>query len=411
MADDLAKTLAIHGGTAVRTDPWPTRNLLGEDEKRAVMDLFDRAAATGAPFTYGGSAEEAYCKAFAAMMGGGFADGVNSGTNAIYVALRAVDPQPGTEVIVPAMSDPGGVMPVAIAGCIPVPADTAPAPGSTPGSFNVGAAQIAARITERTSAIIVAHIGGLPCDMDAIMALASKRGLPVIEDCAQAHGATCRGKPVGTFGDVAAFSTMSGKHHVTGGQGGVVFTRDEQMYWRIRRAADRGKPFGLEGVEENVVAALNCNMDEMQAAIGCVQLPKLAKCLAARRRNAAALAEGCRRKLKAVRVVEALPGCEGAYWFIFCTVDVAKLRVDKNAFVDALAAEGIPVGKSYLVLPCEHRWYREQFGGGEGRSYPCPNVHAADRVTFRLLFHEKCGDAEVADTLAAMAKVEAAYLK
>ena len=212
------KQLAIEGGQPVRQEPFPPRRLFGEEEKAAAMAVFDEAIATGTAFGYGGPHERAYEKAFAEYLGGGLAKAVNSGTSATLAALAALELEPESEVIVPPITDPGGVMPVVIMNCLPVPADT---DGS---SFNAGPEQIAAAITERTRAIIVAHIMGEPADMAPIMALARKHDLPVIEDAAQAHGATYRGRHVGTFGDLAAFSTMSGKHHASGAQGGFVFT-------------------------------------------------------------------------------------------------------------------------------------------------------------------------------------------
>ena len=138
-------------------------------------------------------------------------------------------------------------------------------------------------ITPQTSAIVVAHIGGEPADIENIVAVAKKHGIPVVEDCAQAHNAKLNGKLLGSFGDIGAFSTMFGKHHCTGGQGGLVYTKDEELYWRIRRAADRGKPFGIEKPNGNVTASLNFNMDEIAATIGRVQLKKLPSIVERRR--------------------------------------------------------------------------------------------------------------------------------
>ena len=204
--------LAIKGGPRVRKEPMPPRHLFGEEEKRAVIALFDKSIETGEAFSYNGPEEEAYCRQFAAFLGGGHADAVNSGTSAVYVALRALDIEPFTEVIVPSVSDMGGVMPVPLMNCIPVPADCAP------GTYNMGPEQVEKAITERTSAIVVAHIAGTPADMGPIMEIARSRGVKVVEDCAQAHGARYNGEYVGTFGDIAAFSTMSGKHHATAAQ-------------------------------------------------------------------------------------------------------------------------------------------------------------------------------------------------
>ncbi len=412
--------LAINGGNAIRTEPFPLRKLFGQEEKAAALALFDEAMEKGHQVLgYNGPQEEAYCKEFSEFMGGGFADGVNSGTNAVYVALRALELEPFTEVIVPAISDPGGVMPVALCNCIPIPADCAP------GSYNLGAREIEARITDRTSAIIVAHIAGLPVDMDPIMELASGRGIPVIEDSAQAHGAVYKGKKVGTIGDIAAFSTMFGKHHASLGQGGIVFTKKEDIYWRIRRYADRGKPFGLEGADGNVVAALNCNMDEMHAAIGRVQLRKLSQMLERRRQLAKSIVAGCKR-LKTIKLVQEQPDCESAYWFLFFKIDTSKLRVDKQTFVEAVQAEGIPMDPSYFSAPSKMPWYSNrsvfgtselpwsspQYKGDANKQFDLPNIEATDAEHFRTaVFHEDCTEKEVANILAALSKVEKAYIK
>ncbi len=232
--------LAIDGGSPVRSTPMPLRRLIGEEEKLGAMKVFDEAIATGEAFGYNGKYEVQYEKDFCEFMGGGFADGVNSGTNAVFVALGALQLDALSEVIVSPISDPGGVMPVVFAGCVPVMAD------SDPRSFNTCATEIEPWITTRTRAILVAHILGEPVDLDPIMELASAHDLYVIEDCAQAQGALYKDRLVGSIGHIAAISTMFSKHHCTGGQGGVVYTRDEALYWNARRFADRGKPFNLE---------------------------------------------------------------------------------------------------------------------------------------------------------------------
>lgn len=401
-------TLAIDGGPAVRTDPFPPRKLFGREERQAVLAIFDRAEKEGhGAMGYNGPEEEGYCREFADFLGGGYADGVNSGTNAVYVALRALELPPLSEVIVPAITDPGGTMPVAICNLLPVPADCAP------GSYNVGAEQIAARLTPRTRAVIVAHIAGFPADMDPILELARSKGLKVIEDCAQAHGAKYKGRPVGTLGDVAAFSTMFGKHHATGGQGGVVFTRSEDLYWRIRRHADRGKPFGLENAAGNVVPALNCNMDELHAAIGRSQLKKLPEILRRRRAMAKQLIEDCQKNLRAVRIMEEPPNTEAVYWFLLLRLDPKQLNVDRDTFTRALAAEGLPVSPGYFHVPMRGPWVRQPHAFAPGlapaQEYPLPNIEATNADCIQLFFHEDWTSRETADVLAALQKVENAY--
>ncbi len=265
----VKKTSALYGGPPTRAKPFPSRGHIGAEEKAAVDALFDAAIASGVAPGYNGAEETAYCEDFTAFMGGGYVDAVSSGTAALYVALRALDLEPFTEVIVGAVTDPGGMMPIPLLNLVPMVADTAP------GSYNTGPEQIAALITPLTRAIVVPHIAGEPADMVGIMKLARQHGLPIIEDCAQSHGACLNGRLVGTFGNIAAFSTMFGKHHSSGGQGGLVYTQNEALYQAIRRASDRGKPFFMSAGTTNVIASLNFNLNDLAAAIGRVQLRKL----------------------------------------------------------------------------------------------------------------------------------------
>ena len=418
MSDSDRGRLAINGGKPACKTPWPARGLITKEEKQAVDGLFDRIIEARGSFTYNGEEEEAYCREFAEFLGGGYADAVNSGTSAIYVALRALDIEPFTEVICPPITDPGGVMPVPLINCIPVVADGAP------GSYNAGPDEIEARITDRTSAIIVAHIAGLPADMDPIMEIARAKAIPVIEDCAQAHGAKYKGRCVGAIGDLGAFSMMGGKHHCTGGQGGLVFTRDEETYWRSRRCSDRGKPFGLEDETRNVLCSQNLNLNDLSAAIGRVQLRRLAGIVAARRRAALGIAEGCRR-LKSMSAVTGLPDTEASFWFMFMKLELDKLAVDKATFVEALQAEGVTVGASYLHVFTDFPWYKNRavFGqsgypwtspgykGDPDQEYPTPNIYAADATHVVMRIHENISDEKVTEIVAALAKVEKAFLK
>jgi len=273
----VKKPAPVNGGPRTRRFPWPRRRHFDARERDAVLKLMNREIRRGGAIVYGGPEEAAYCAAFANFLGGGFAKAVNSGTNAVYVALRALDLEPGCEVIVPPITDVGGSMPVAMINCIPVPCDSAP------GSINTSVEQIGKMLTDRTAAIVVAHISGHPVDMDPVLELAAQRGIPVLEDCAQAHGAVYKGRMTGTLGAIAAFSTMFGKHHSTGAQGGVVFTRNTMLFARTRQISDRGKPSGAVSPAGNAVASLNFNQDEISMAIGRVQLEKLPKAIEARR--------------------------------------------------------------------------------------------------------------------------------
>jgi perosamine synthetase len=409
--------LAIDGGEKVRHEPFPRRGLFTEEERHAVAALFDGAIESGTAFGYGGPAEQAYEREFANYLGGGYADLVNSGTAAIYVALGALELEPAGEVIVPAISDYGGVMPAAMLNQVPVVSDT------WPGSYNVGPDQIEAVLSPHTRAIVVAHISGEPADMDPILKIADARDIPVIEDCAQAHGATYKGRPVGTMGTAGAFSTMSGKHHATAAQGGVVFTHNEDLYWRVKRFADRGKPFNTDA-GSNLRAGLNLNGSDLAAAVGRVQLGKLASITCRRQTSANAIREGIAH-LTAVRPMRRAQGAESAYWFMPIHVAAERITVDKDRFASAVSAEGVPLSITYGRVISHAIWFRERkvfgtsdypwglpdYGGDRDAEFPCPNAVEAMASHFVIRLHEAWGLQEASDAVAALEKVEQAYLK
>lgn len=420
MVDNDTQKLAVDGGQPVRNEPMPARGLIGQEDKAAAMQVFDESIESGNAFLYNGKFEQEYEQAFVDYMGGGFADGVNSGTNAVFCALGGLRLEPFSEVIVPPISDPGGVMPVVFTGCVPVPAD------SDPRSFNTNAEEIEKRITERTKAIVVAHIAGDPCDMDPIMELAEKHGLYVVEDCAQAHGATYKGKMVGKFGHIAAFSTMAGKHHCTGGQGGVVYSTNEELFWHARRFADRGKPFNIGNAAGNIYAGLNCNLNELSAAIGTAQLKKLPKILERRRFVGESLKKAL-EECRAVSLAWQTAETESAYWFLKFKLDTEKLSVDKETFCKALEAEimGLLVIPAYNNIACEKPWFQQQkvFGesgfpwqcaeyqGEKKPVYEMPNAKAVIDSHFVIIIFESYGQQEISQMVTAIKKVEAQYLK
>lgn len=409
--------LAIEGGKKVRETPFPFRGLMGEDEKKALIALFDESLSEEIPIGYNGKWEQNYEKEFAEYLGGGYADAVNSGTNAVFCALGGLDIEPFSEIIVPPVSDPGGVMPVVFVGCVPVLAD------SDPGTYNISAESIEKAVTPRTKAVIAAHISGDPADMDSIMDVAKKYNLYVIEDCAQAHGALYKNKMAGTIGDIAVFSTMFGKHHATGGQGGVVFTKDEDLHMRARRFADRGKPFGVEA-SKNVRAGLNCNLNDISAVLGSTQLKKLPSFLESRRGTAKAVYDGL-RDLECISAPKMHPETESAYWFLKFKLNLSKIRVDKKQFCDALIAEGVPFMPDYRHIQCEYPWFKDKKVLGKG-GYPwnnpaykgdrdpvfdLPNIIETCDTHFNLRIDEGWEEKEIQDILTALKKVEEAYLK
>ncbi len=395
-------------GLKIRRWPWPRRKHIGKEERCAAIRVLNRELRQGNSVVYGGVEESNYCNSFANYLGGGHALVVNSGTNAVYVAIRALDLQAGSEVIVPPITDPGGTMPVAMLNCIP----------SMEGSLNTSIDQIKSVISDRTSAIVVAHIAGNPVDLDPILELATSKGIPVIEDCAQAHGAIYKGKMVGTMGDISAFSTMLGKHHCTGTQGGVVFTKNSLLFARPRHIKDRGKPSGTLGMPGNVIASLNFNQDEISMAIGRVQLEKLPNALHIRRAFADIVESGV-RKIDGVSMEDIYNDSLSSYWFLMLYLDFTKLSCDNVEFARALEGEGIGgVTNGYPFYPTDQPWHRDAvvFGTSgmpwsllENQNSPhdfkLPNAHDANKKIVRVDVHESLGQKDAYDLVAAIAKI------
>ncbi len=415
---DLQKNLAINGGEQAAPN-LPQRHHFGKEERDAMLRVVDTAIERGVAPAYGGPEEDAFGKEFAEMLGGGYADAVNSGTTSVFVALRALPIEPFTEIIVGPITDPGGIMPIVMMNCIPVVADSAE------DSFNLSIDTIKKVYTERTSAIVVPHIAGEPVDMEPIMEFAREKGLYVVEDCAQAHGAKINGKHVGTFGDTAGFSLMFGKHTCTGGQGGIVYTQSEDLYWKVRQNSDRGKPFGLAQNNGNCVASLNFNLDEMGCAIGRVQTKKMDAIAARRREIAAKIFAGIERKdiLRAPKLPE---GAEPSYWFIRMMLDVEKLTCDKHTFCQSLQAEGFRVDEFYDAIPYVRQWAQEhkvfgnsgypwaapEYKGDHNMQYSVPeNVAKVLEQNINIHVFESFSEEDVDNVIKAINKVIAAYAK
>ncbi|OBX62460.1 aminotransferase [Moraxella osloensis] len=227
-------------------------------------------------------------KEFAAWAGTDYAVALGNGTLALDVALQAMGIGEGDEVIVTPRSFIASVSTVVNAGAMPVFADVDNNTG------NISATTIAPKITDKTKAIICVHLAGWPCDMDEIMALAKQHNLWVIEDCAQAHGAKYKGKPVGSIGHVGAWSFCQDKIMTTGGEGGMVTTNDKALWQKMWEYKDHGKnydsiyhkqhPPGFRWLHDSF--GTNWRMMEMQAVIGRIQLKKMAEWTKIRTQNA-----------------------------------------------------------------------------------------------------------------------------
>lgn len=396
--------LALHGGPKCRPTPMPARRAMGPQERAQVMAVLDHYAARDVDPGYEGVFERDYCAAFAAYMGGGYADSVATGTASVYVALAACGLPPGAEVIIGPITDAGPVNSIILQGYVPVLADAAP------GRYNMSAETFAARITPKTKALILVHCIGEPIDMDAVMAVADRHGILVIEDCSQSHGARWNGRKIGTFGEIAAFSTMFKKTHISGSSGGIVYSKIEDRYHLALAHADRGKPrwrtdFDDRSPMTNMFPALNWNTDEISCAIGQASLARLDETIAARLAYIDAVATLLPGASRFCRPYGHSPDFSPFIYPIF--VDTEGLSCTKREFAEAVRAEGIDLNPHYGFVVWDWPWVRPYLSD----DFSTPNARDARDRSFCLYLNERYGRQEAEDTVAAIAKVEAWFAR
>lgn len=286
----------------------------------------------------------AFERAMAALCDVPYAIAVANGTLALELALRALEIGPGDEVIVPARSFMASASCVVACGAMPVFADV------DVESQNITAGSIEAVITSRTKAAIVVHLAGWPCEMDEIMDLAGPRGLAIIEDCAQAHGARIDGRPVGSFGDAAAFSFCTDKIISTGGEGGMLVMKDRDVWRRAWAYKDHGKdPDNYSAIVPgpdflwlHTSLGSNFRLTEFQAAIGNCQLAKLGGWRLRRQKNAN-IFEGQLAGLDAVRLARPRHGITHARYkcYVFIKPDRLKHGWTRRRILEEAASDGI----------------------------------------------------------------------
>lgn len=269
----------------------PGFELYGAEERQALIDIFDKQG--GIVFAHGFDAfrngsfkVREYERAFAAKMGVEHAQAVSSGTAALKVALQALGVGPGDEVVTQAFTFLATVEAIRETGATPVVVDIDDTLNMDPKAFQ-------AAITPKTKVVIPVHMMGECAEMDEICAIAKEHGVLVMEDSAQAIGATYKGRPAGTIGTIGAYSTDSGKTLNTG-EGGMVVSNDQTLYLKSRGLHDHGHEYSTtkgRGEEIAICAGFNYRMTEMQGALGLVQLTKLDTIVSRQRANKAALME------------------------------------------------------------------------------------------------------------------------
>lgn len=317
---------------------WPT---FAKDE----IDAVARVLASGKVNYWTGQEgrlfEEEYAKATETQ----YAIAMMNGTVALEAALAALDIGPGDEVITTCRTFIASASCVVMRGATPVLADVDPV------TQNITAESIKKVLSAKSKAIIAVHLAGWPCDMDEINQLAKQHNLFVIEDCAQAHGAKYKGKPVGSLSDIAAFSFCQDKIITSGGEGGMITTNNKKIWEKIWALKDHGKsyeavyerqhPQGFRWVHESF--GTNWRMTELQAVIGRIQLAKLPEWNATRRANASILTDAFKH-ISAFRMTEPSTDIHHAYYKYYVFVKPEQLKSDwsRDRIFQAINAKGVP---------------------------------------------------------------------
>jgi dTDP-4-amino-4,6-dideoxygalactose transaminase len=388
--------LAIDGGTPVRREFLPFhRPSLGPEEEAEVLDTLRSGWLTTGPKT------QRFERDFASYLGARHALGVTSCTAAMHLALVAMGVGPGDEVITSPITFPATANVIVHVGATPVFVDVEPA------TLNLDVNQVEARITDRTRAIIPVHMAGQPCRMDALMALARRHGLAIVEDCAHAIESTLCGRHVGTWGDAGAFSFYATKN-ITTAEGGMVVTENTELAERIQIlrlhgiSRDAWKRYGHEGFRhyETLAAGFKCNMYDLQAALGLAQLPKI-ETFWARRRHIVQAYDEAFAALSSIQRLETRGPVRHSHHLYIIILRTEALSRSRDEILDAIQRENIGVGVHFRAVHLQP-FYRERFGFKPGQ-LPAAE-YAAERIISLPLYPE-LSDRDVEDTIAAVAKV------
>lgn len=309
---------------AIRRIPWAKPEFLG-NERAYVLDALESTWISGGPYV------DRFEAAFAKFAGCRYGIATANGTTALHLALVALGIGPGDEVIVPTFTFVAPANVVVQAGAAPVFVDC------DPQTWCMDPRRVQETVTKRTKAIIPVHLYGYPCDMKAINAVAERRGLAVIEDAAQAHGTTCYGRPVGSFGIAGCFSFHAAKT-LTMGEGGIIVTRDKCLAGRLRMLRDHGMRPGKRYWHDLI--GYNYRLTNYQAALGCAQLEQADRLMARRRR----IAEAYRRGLAGMPGLswqQAPPWADPVPWTQAIVVDPDVFGLDRDRLAASLERLGI----------------------------------------------------------------------
>ena len=392
--------LAVNGGEPLRRTPFAPWPQFSGEELAAARRVLE----SGKVNYWTGNEGTQFESEFAAFTGCSHAVALANGTVALELALQVLGIGPGDEVVVPSRTFIASASCVFMCGAIPVVADI------DRDSQNVTAETVRKVLSPRTRAIIAVHLAGWPCDMDMILDLASKHRLKVVEDCAQALGASYKGRPVGSMGDVNAFSFCQDKIMTTGGEGGMLTTNDPVLWSRAWAFKDHGKsydtvynqshPPGYRWLHESV--GTNWRMTEMQSAIGRALLPGIPQSVRKRQRLAEVLSERFSRH-SALRVTTPPKYSAHSYYKYYVFLRSERLREDwdRRRIIDAINAEGVPC----FVGSCSEIYLERVFPAELRPPERLPVAKELGETALMFLVHPTLSESDMHDTADAVEKV------
>ncbi|TNC20989.1 DegT/DnrJ/EryC1/StrS family aminotransferase [Amycolatopsis alkalitolerans] len=393
-------TLALEGGRPVRTAPLPGWPAFGPAEMSAVSDVLG----SGQVNYWTGPHGRAFEREFAARAGTLYAVAVANGTVALELALRGLGVGPGDEVVIPAATVMATASAVVRCAAKPVIADV------DVHSQCLTRETVEPVLSGRTRAVVVVHLGGHPAELAPLLGLAGERGIRVVEDCAQAHGARYFGQPVGSFGDAAAWSFGHDQIITTGGEGGAVTTSDLSLWRSCWEYKDQGMNVAaVQGIRPHTPVprlhtgfGTNARMTELQAAIGRIQLGRLDEWVKHRRANAALLLDVL-RGVPAARAEDPPAHVEHAYHRFYAHLRPERLGSgwDRERVIDAINAEGIPCAPGGTT----EIYTEPAFSAVEGTPSFLPVAAQLGRTSFTLPIHPALGAEEMRDVTDAVVKV------
>lgn len=369
--------------------------LIAQEEIDEVIDSMDNSWLGTGPKVHQFEAD------FAVYKGVKHAAAVNSCTAALHLACLALNLKPGDEVITSAMTFCATVNAIIHSGATPVLADI------DPNTLNIYPDQIEKKITDKTRAILIIHFAGRPCEMDAIMAIANKHNLAVIEDCAHAIESEYKGRQAGTFGDFGCFSFYATKN-ITTGEGGMVISSHEDLINKIKIMAlhgmskDAWKRFSDEGYKHYYVVdrGFKYNMMDLQAAIGMHQLKRIDACWLKRQAIwNRYLSEFCSLPVECPPELSAEH--KHAYHLFSIKIDPEHSGISRDQFLSAMTQQNIGVGVHYLAIP-EHPYYQNMYGWNPG-DYPHATQYGHQTVSLPL--SPKLSDEDVDDVINAVREI------